>query len=254
MRIVKLAGSFILYLFIYSFIGIIIDVVFQNKYNDVTYAIRRVIQLALNLAYLFYITRTRNIRLTYKIKPLNIILYIVVLFAFIIIYESTIDVFINRYFVPDAGSQIRDSYIDALYNYPVALFIQTCISAPLLEEILVRGVFYEILRERLSVAYSVVISSVFFSIMHFDSFNTLFYIMISLIFSFIYVKTGSIAYCVILHVCVNTFSLLSYYMNFTPGASMITAILVISTVIILSVILYLITYNLKRACADRKIE
>ena len=197
MKIAKLVGSFIIYLFVYSFVGLIIDMVFQNNYNDVSYAIRRLIQLALNLIYIFCITRTSNIRLTYKVKPQNIFLYLVVLFAFIIVYEATIDVFLDKYFVPDAASQVRDSSIDTLFDYPVAMFIQACISAPLLEEVFVRGVFYEVLRERLSVAWSVVITSVFFSIMHFDSFNTLFYIMISLIFSYIYVKSGSITYCVI---------------------------------------------------------
>lgn len=250
MKIAKLVGSFIIYLFIYSFIGLIIDMIFQNNYNDVTYAIRRLIQLALNLVYILGITRTSNIRLTYKVKPQNIILYIVVLFAFIIIYESTIDVYINKYFLPDVASQVRDSSIETLFDYPVALFIQACVSAPLLEEVLVRGVFYEILRERFSVAWSVVITSVFFSIMHFDSFNTLFYIMISLIFSYIYVKTRSITYCVILHVCVNAFSFLSYYTKFTPEASMTTTILVISTVVVVSAVLYLVTSTLKRVGVD----
>lgn len=254
MKIVKLVGSFIIYLFIYSFIGLIIDMVFQNSYNEVTYVIRRLIQLVLNLAYIFCIIRTSNIKLTYKVKPKSIILYIVVLFAFIIVYESTIDVFINKYFVPGAASQVRDSSIEKLFDYPVALFIQACISAPLLEEVLVRGVFYEILRERLSVVWSVVITSVFFSIMHFDSFNTLFYIMISLIFSYIYVKTGAITYCVILHVCVNAFSFLSYYMNLTPGASMTTFILAISAIVVVSVVLYLVISTQKRKGVDQQIE
>lgn len=240
MKIVKFVGSFIIYLFIYSFIGLIIDMVFQNNYNDVTYAIRRLIQLALNLGYIFFITQTCNIRLTYKVKPQNIILYIVVLFAFIIVYESTVDVFINKFFVPDAASQVRDSSLEILFNYPVALFIQTCISAPLLEEVLVRGVFFEILKERLSIAWSVVITCAFFSIMHFDSVNTLFYIMIGLIFSYIYVKTGSIVYCVILHGCVNTFSVLSYYINFTPGASMAVMALIASLGVVLSTVLYIV--------------
>lgn len=79
----------------------------------------------------------------------------------------------------------------------------------------VRGVLFEILNERLSVSWSVVITSLFFTLMHFDSYNTLFYIMISIVFSFIYIKTRSIAYCIILHMCVNTFSFISYYMNFS---------------------------------------
>lgn len=240
MKIVKLAGSFIIYLFIYSIIGVVIDIIFQNNYNDVTYVIRRLIQLVINLIYIFSITRFSHIKLTYKIKPRNIILYIVVLFSFIIIYEFTMDIFVNKYFVPDHASQVRESSVEALYNYPVALFIQACISAPLLEEIIVRGIFYEILRERISIIWSVIITSIFFSIMHFDNINTPFYIMISLIFSYTYVKTGSIAYCVILHVCVNAFSFLSYYMNFTPGKHLVSIMTVISTLVVASTVLYLV--------------
>lgn len=216
MKIVRFFLSFIIYLVIYSFIGLLIDVIFRNEYNEVTYLIRRLIQLVLNILFIFYITRTNQIKMSYKIEPLKLIIYVVILFAFIFLYEATVEVFIDRYFTPDALSQSRESGIQALFNYPAALFIQACISAPLLEEVLVRGVLYEILRERMSVAWSVTITSIFFTIMHFDSLNTLFYIMIGVIFSYIYVKTKSITYCVILHMCVNTFSFLSYYYDFLP--------------------------------------
>lgn len=216
MKIVRFFLSFIIYLVIYSFIGLLIDVIFRNEYNEVTYLIRRLIQLVLNILFIFYITRTNQIKMSYKIEPLKLIIYVVILFAFIFLYEATVEVFIDRYFTPDALSQSRESGIQALFNYPAALFIQACISAPLLEEVLVRGVLYEILQERMSVAWSVTITSIFFTIMHFDSLNTLFYIMIGVIFSYIYVKTKSITYCVILHMCVNTFSFLSYYYDFLP--------------------------------------
>lgn len=209
LKIIRFFVSFFVYLIIYSFIGLIIDMLFNNDYNGVTYAIRRLIQLMLNVIYIVYIIRANQIKMSYKVKPQNVILYIIILFSLIFLYESTIDVFINRFFTPDAASQSRDSSIQALFNYPVALFIQACVSAPLLEEILVRGVLFEILQERLSVAWSVTITSIFFSVMHFDSFNTLFYIMISVIFSYIYVKKRSIISCVILHMCVNTFSFFS---------------------------------------------
>ena len=196
MKIARFFISFIIFLFIYSFIGLPIDLIFHNGYNDVTYTIRRLIQLVMNIMYILYVTRTNHINLSYRVIPQKLILYIIILFALIFLYESTIDVLIEGVFTPDVASQSRESSIQALFNYPVALFIQVCISAPLLEEVLVRGVLFEILNERLSILWSVVITSLFFTLMHFDSYNTLFYIMISIVFSFIYIKTRSIAYCI----------------------------------------------------------
>lgn len=213
MKAGKFFLSFIVYLFAYSLAGMFIDVLFNNNYDEVTYALRRIIQLVLNVIYVAYVAGMVKIKISYKIKPLNLILYAIILFSLIFLYEATVDVFIDRVFTPDAASRSRDSSIRALLDYPLAFFIQACISAPLLEEFLVRGALYEILRERLSVAWSVAICCLFFTIMHFDSFNSLFYIMISVIFSLIYIKTNNILYCVILHMCVNAFSLLSYYMT-----------------------------------------
>lgn len=214
MEIFKFGVSFIVFLFVYSFIGLIIDMVVSNSYNGTTYFFRRLIQLGLNIGYICYVTHSCHVNLNFKVKPLNLVIYFIVLFSFIFLYESTIDVFLERLVTPDIVSQSRESDIQTLFNYPIALFIQVCISAPLFEEVLVRGVLYELLRKRLPVIGAVTICSVFFSIMHFDSFNTLFYMMISIIFSYIYIKTSSISYCVILHMCVNAFSVLSYYVDF----------------------------------------
>lgn len=244
MKIARFFLSFIIYLIIYSFIGLLIDMVLNNEYNEATYTIRRLIQLVLNIMYVIYVTRANQINMSYKVKPQKLIIYIAVLFSFIFLYEATVDVLIDRLFTPDALSQSRESGIQALFNYPAALFIQACVSAPLLEEVLVRGVLYEILRERLSVAWSVTITSLFFTIMHFDSFNTLFYIMICVIFSYIYIKTKSITYCVILHMCVNTLSFLTYYSDFVPQTPIIT---VISILVVICTFIYIARPSLRRA-------
>lgn len=213
LKLGKFVTSFIIYLLVYSLAGLFLDILFNNEYDQVTYAIRRIFQLILNIAYVSYVASIIKIKISYKINPLKLILYTIVLFALIFIYETTVDVFIDKVFTPDAASQSRGSSIQALLQYPVAFFIQACISAPLLEEFLVRGALYEILREKLSVAWSIAITGIFFTIMHFDSINSLFYIMISIIFSLIYIKTNNILYCVILHMFVNAFSLISYYLG-----------------------------------------
>lgn len=232
MKIVKLILSFIIFLFLYSFIGLIIDMIFNNSYSEVSYTVRRLIQLCLYILYVVYITKSNGIKLQYSIKPQNIFIYVIVLFAFIFLYEGTIDILIEKFITPDTMSKARESDMEQLLAYPIALFIQVCISAPLLEEVLVRGVLYEILHEKLSVISSVIICSVFFSIMHFDSFNTLFYIMVSIIFSYIYIKTGSITYCVILHMCVNAVSFFSYYLNYSLETNITKIVFMISTLIV----------------------
>lgn len=211
MKLVKFGISFVVFLLIYSLIGTLMDMIFLNDYNGVTYTIRRMIQLCLNIGYLVYILQRSQLRLHWGVQPFNLIFYIVILFTCMIVYEITIGNLIAQWVTPDGASVAREDSIMTLFRYPLPLFIQACISAPLLEEVLVRGVLYEILHERISKVWSVIICSMFFSVMHFDSYNTFFYIMISVIFSYIYIKTKSITYCVLLHACVNGFSFLSYY-------------------------------------------
>jgi membrane protease YdiL (CAAX protease family) len=239
MKILKLLISFIVFLFIYSFISLLLDTIFNNAYTSESYTIRRIIQLGLFILYIFYITKTSGIKLNYSVKPVNILIYLVVLFAFIFLYENTIDFFINLFLTPSSASQTRETSLNELFAYPVPFFIQACISAPLFEEILVRGILYEILHEKMSSFWSVVICSMFFSIMHYDSYNTLFYIMVSIILSYIFIKTGSISYCIILHMFINAFSFLTYYVSYSPSnflTNSITfgsAVIVIFTVIVL---------------------
>lgn len=211
MKLVRFGISFVAFLLIYSLISTLMDRIFLNDYDSVTYTIRRMIQLCLNIGYLVYILQRSQLRLHYRVQPFNLIMYIVILLACMSVYEVTIGNLIAQWVTPNGTSVAREDSIMDLFLYPLPLFIQACISAPLLEEVLVRGILYEILQESVSKVWSVVICSVFFSVMHFDSYNTLFYIMISVIFASIYIKTKSITYCVLLHACVNGISFLSYY-------------------------------------------
>lgn len=213
MRVLKLVGSFVVFLFIYSIISTIIDMLVNNQYNGFSYLVRRLIQLGLYILYLVYATRMSEVELKYHINFGRLMIYAIVLFSLIFLYEGTVDVLLGKHFTPDSASAARESDIANLYKYPMALFVQACISAPLLEEVLTRGILYELLHEHIGTVGAAFFCAIFFAVLHFDSFNTLFYLMIGFILSYIYIKTGSIMYCIILHMCVNAFSFTMYYVN-----------------------------------------
>lgn len=238
MKLAKVGISFIVFLFIYSFIGLLIDMLLNNDYSAMTYAIRRFIQFLLFAGYLIFVIRSNQINLRYTVKVPPLLGYIIVTFAFIILYESTVDIFIKQFFSTSALSQARDSSLEELFKYPLALFIQTCISAPMLEEVLIRGVMYEILREKISVKWSIIICTAFFCILHFDISNILFYIMLGLILSYVYVESNSILHCIILHMCINAFSVCTYYISFNPNQLTVIISMIVSLLIVLGTIAY----------------
>lgn len=206
MKTVKIIFSFVVFLFIYSAISTIIDVFANYSYTDATYTIRRLLQLILFIAFLCYCTMKYNIKLSYDVKVTHLIIYVLILFSFIFVYENTIDMFLNSIFIPDSVSVTRESEISELSQYPMSFFIQVCVSAPIFEEMFIRGILFEVMREKGDIFTSALLCNLIFVLLHFDSINTLFYLMIGIILTYVYIKTNSIMYCIIMHACVNIYA------------------------------------------------
>lgn len=206
MKVVKIICGFVVFLFIYSTISTMIDILVNYSYTDVTYTIRRLIQLILFIVFLCYCTIKYNIKLSYDVKVMHLIIYVLVLFSFMFVYENTIEVFLNSIFTPDSASVTRESEISELSKYPISFFIQICVSAPIFEEIFIRGILFEVMREKGDIFTSALLCNLIFALLHFDSINTLFYLMIGIILTYAYIKTNSIMYCIIMHACVNAYA------------------------------------------------
>ncbi len=90
------------------------------------------------------------------------------------------------------------------------------ILGPLGEEILFRGMIYKSLRQRRGILASLILSSIFFALVHGQFIHLFPIFLIAFILAYLYELTGSIIPSLVLHVSVNLFFMiiLYYYPNF----------------------------------------
>lgn len=78
-------------------------------------------------------------------------------------------------------------------------WVTVMVSAPILEELFCRGLLYEVVRKRWSVALSIAISAIFFGAIHADLSTAIVAIVAGAIFSILYERTSSIFVTIIVH-------------------------------------------------------
>ena len=89
------------------------------------------------------------------------------------------------------------------------------VSAPILEELLCRGVLFEVLNKRWGVKVSILVSALFFGLLHFNPANAIVAVVAGLIFGVLYVRTSSLYATIIIHAINNAiaFALISVGMD-----------------------------------------
>jgi membrane protease YdiL (CAAX protease family) len=78
-------------------------------------------------------------------------------------------------------------------------WVTVMVSAPILEELICRGLLYETVRKRWNVAFSIAISAIFFGAIHADWSTCIVAIVAGAIFSILYERTSSILATIIVH-------------------------------------------------------
>lgn len=86
---------------------------------------------------------------------------------------------------------------------------EACIMAPLMEELLFRGLFFGTLRKYFSFTFSAIVSGLIFSALHEHFLSFIPITILALFFSHFYEKTRNLAYPIILHAMYNTCSLIT---------------------------------------------
>ena len=103
----------------------------------------------------------------------------------------------------DAG---QDAKVQA--GVPLTLLL-TLVVAPLAEEAFVRGCVYPLLRRRLPMAVSVVLSACFFALLHGNAVQAAVTVPLGLVLALVYEKTRSLWPCVLLHLGFNLVALVT---------------------------------------------
>src|SRR5699024_11107393 len=82
------------------------------------------------------------------------------------------------------------------------------IFAPILEELLFRKIIFGSLYKRINFFWAAILSSLAFGVIHLDLTHLLIYTGMGLVFSYLYVKTKTIIIPLLVHMCMNTSTVL----------------------------------------------
>lgn len=112
------------------------------------------------------------------------------------------------------GSEERyQEMLRSLSGAPVISFIQVCIFAPFMEEILMRGFLLGGLSTGYGKAAALLISSAVFALLHFNMVQTLSAMICGIFLGLLYIRTGSIICCITAHAGYN---MISYFTTILP--------------------------------------
>lgn len=158
--------------------------------------------------------------------------------ALVCLYDNTLGLLLRDLVVINDPNYLRS--IESMFQYPIPLFIRLCIIAPITEEFLTRGYLLNRLKEKYSTITAIVISSLFFAVLHFNFFNTLYSFLFGVLFALLYLKTKSLIPCIIVHFIHNLMGFISYYLHFDPMKNGFNGILFITGILSLLLVLLII--------------
>ena len=160
------------------------------------------------LAYLINSRRKLNYNYKFKLSNLNLLpLIFLVVFSFQLGLNLPIQKIFNSLF------SINKSV--SFYSW---VYIVSALSlAPLLEEILFRGIIYKGLLSSYSPKNAIIISSIIFGLIHGQPTMIPGAIFFGLLFGYIYYKTNSLGMTILLHFTANLFGIIASFLNHNLG-------------------------------------
>ena len=165
------------------------------------------------VVFLFLLTRENNykINLLGNISFQGIILSLICTGLFYFILDKGLDPIFEQIF--PASEESYHQILESLSSAPVISFLQVCILAPIIEEILMRGFLLGGLSLNYGKTVALFISALLFALLHFNMVQTLSAFICGIVLGLLYLHTGSIFCCILAHIGYN---LISYITIIVP--------------------------------------
>lgn len=136
---------------------------------------------------------------------------------FFLLLDRGLDPIFEKLF-PESEESYQET-ISLLIQSPVTSFLQVCIIAPIIEEILMRNIVLAELKTNYGTATALLISSILFALLHFNMVQTLSALICGILLGLLYLKTKSILCCIIAH---SGYNLISYLILYSSVISAIS--------------------------------
>lgn len=126
-------------------------------------------------------------------------------------------------------------------NVPALIFyvIEISVFAPILEELIFRGMILQNLR-KYGDFFAILVSSILFAFLHGNFSQTPFAFVVGLALGFTVIETGSIFICILLHCCVNTISTIISGIGYYYGDDIANITYFIYAVVIIALAVFII--------------
>lgn len=130
---------------------------------------------------------------------------------FYFVLDKRLDPVFERIF--PASEEDYQQILQSLSSVPVISFLQVCVLAPIIEEILMRGFLLGGLSLNYGKINALLISAFLFALLHFNMVQTLSAFICGIVLGLLYLYTNSIFCCILSHAGYN---LISYIMMIVP--------------------------------------
>lgn len=163
--------------------------------------------------FLLLLTKNNNfkINLSQNISFQGILLALACAGLFYLILDKGLDPVFERIF--PASEESYQQVLQSLSLAPVISFLQVCVLAPIIEEILMRGFLLGGLSLNYGKTAALLISAFLFALLHFNMVQTLSAFICGIALGLLYLHTGSIFCCILAHMGYN---LISYITMLVP--------------------------------------
>lgn len=123
--------------------------------------------------------------------------------VFLALIAQTIAIEIELFFGSEVGSENTETILALIKQAPVFFFV-TAIIGPILEETVFRKIIFGTLNQKYNFHIAAVISSLVFSLAHFEFEHIILYFAVGFVFAYLYNKTKRILVPILSHILMNT--------------------------------------------------
>ena len=126
-----------------------------------------------------------------------------IILAFRMVFDNSLTLWINNIAMPDF---INEAF-DELAVSPIILIISVAVVAPIYEEIIFRGILLKGMAKKMNPTVALVVSAVFFALVHMNIPQGINAFLLGLVIGFIYLRTESIYLSIFAHFINNVLAL-----------------------------------------------
>jgi len=203
-----IVGIAILSTLLFSPVNIILSTVLGKEVSFLVYYLLAM-GVPLGIAHLKRNKRTGISKYNFSLSSMKIM--VLVSISMITIQTGIVSPMVNSLPMPEFMKKI---FLEFANQNGIFSFIAIVIAAPIIEELIFRGIILNGLLQRYSPVKSIIISSVLFGIVHLNPWQFISAFIIGLFSGWVYYRTGKLTLSILIHFVNNLFAFVGmYFMN-----------------------------------------